>query len=106
MAEFGWIGPCQVGLGHPASPAEAKMEETAKEPPERDLTAEVMEIHGSEIETLQADQVHMHLGGAQKIEASDVFMQQSVAALFQARHRHIHHSPVIAVRGETVTVSR
>jgi hypothetical protein len=48
----------------------------------------------------------MHLGGAQKIEASDVFMQQSAAALVEAGHVDMRQAAAVAIRGNAVTTGQ
>jgi hypothetical protein len=82
------------------------MGETLMEPTGEELSAEVMELHGGAIETLQADQVNMQMGGAQKIEATEVFLHQSAAAMIEAGHVDMRQTAAIAVRGNAVTTAQ
>ena len=72
--------------------------------PSEELKAEVINLSGGIIDTVESERVHITQGGANRIVASEVELLQGGAATIHGETVHLQRGAAIAVRGGEVSL--
>lgn len=73
---------------------------------ERELVADIVNLEGGEIGTVEAEMVRIHQGGARRVVATDVGLRSGGAGVITAESAGMQLSGAMALRGDLVSMER